>query len=204
MTIHEPFVAGTDLILASISFYAVYVLLRHTGVTARTAALQFFCLATASLSGAIFHAFFPLKATTLPGLLVWLITCASIAGVVCTMIRFMTERTSTKIRHRVRTATSVAILLFLGYIAFVSPVYAVVLIFYIPVLVVFTLFSFYKGRNNRGWNTVGWGLLLSIIAGGTQAAGVKIYMLDQNTLYHIIQAMALYVLLCGYKRLATT
>lgn len=203
-SMHEPLVALTDLALFLIALYCAWRLPRGEGGFVKQFRYQFIFLGTAALFGALFHAFFPLKDATLSGLIVWLLVCGSIGGTAYTMVLVMTESLVTQRRKLLRNIFLALLAFFLVVIAFYKRTYDVVLTFYAPVLLLYFVYACVHALHNRGWKIVAFGLFLSIGAGVLQGSGIAIGVLDHNTLYHIVQAAALFVLLRGYQSLSKT
>ena len=97
-----------------------------------------------------------------------------------------------------RIVTAVAAIEFISYAAFVlfvSQAYLVGVINYLPascfVLAAFVWLWAGRGVKAARWGVVG--ILLTFVAAGVQTAGVSVHpvYLDHNTLYHLIQAIAL-------------
>src|SRR3989344_7419783 len=80
MIIHEPDVAITDLILFIESILFAWLFYKQTSnhfLLRKLLILLFLSLGASSFIGALFHAFFPAKATTAEGFIVWILVAFS-------------------------------------------------------------------------------------------------------------------------------
>lgn len=207
IAIHEPDVALTDLALAVESALFAW-LLRARGARGTLRALLvalFVALAAASLLGALFHAFFPVKAAIASGRAMWLLVTGAIGGVAAVL--WLLDALLLGGERAVRRVLPLAGLYLAGFvavIAFVDESYATVLAFYLPPLLLLTGIAAVRVLRERSttWAIVLAGLLLSFLAAALQFLGVDLHprYFNANAVYHVVQGIALAVLFVGFGR----
>ena len=205
MTLHEPVVTLTDYLLTLECVVFAVLLARpgHVGVaTVRFAFVTFFsAAASASLFGGTVHGFFP-DPTSTGNRALWTATMLSVG---------LTALAALVAGARLSARRGLAAKL-MPVFAFLYVIYAVVVIFfrrefivaiyfYVPATV-FLLGVFvwlWTTAQNPGapWGVAG--LLLTFVAAGVQVGRVALHptYLDHNGLYHLVQAVAMYLLFRG-------
>ena len=208
MVLHEPAVALTDLGLALECALFFFLLPAHTSdaALARALRLLFAALACAAFLGFVVHGFLVDK-NALAYRLAWASTLLSI-GVVALATTLIAAQLccSAPTRRWIVGATVLllsgyAVLVFAGYRHFglAVAVYLPAILFLLSVLAV----RYWRSRS-PGSLLGSAGLLLSLVATGVQQLNIDLHpdYLDHNTLYHLIQAAALWLLyLCGRQLL---
>ena len=195
----EPDVALTDYALAIEC--SLFAYLAHR----REHALFFGSAAVASLAGGTVHGFF-LDVRTLGNAVLWRITLIAIG---------VTALSAWAIGARVlfpgpaaRRLTIVAAAAFAGYSVltlFITQDFRAAVAFYLPaavfLLVVLSL-AYARGRERRVVVAIS-GLGLMFIAAAVQQARIVLHptYFNHNALYHLIQAVALWLLFLGLRRL---
>jgi hypothetical protein len=209
VSIYEASIALTDLILFLESGIFAVLLARRVGNAPLFQKLSigvFLFLAASSLTGAVFHAFFPLKVGTSGGLSMWIVAIGSIGFLASTLwalivLMLLGQKGVRMILPLVG--------LFLGAyfytITFVDYQYLTVIFFYAPPVVLLGVLSAHRfiKSGERGWGLLGIGVGLSILAALIQVLRISIdpTYLSFNTLYHLVQAIALFFLYRGFALL---
>ncbi len=202
----EPDVTLTDLGLALECAAFAVLLLRDRGAPARRWFAGFFAvLSAAAALGAIEHGFVADKTSSV-GAVVWTATLlavglAAVAGWGAGARLVLGRRTA-------RGVTSAVAAAFAAYAAVVvlgERRFAVAIAFYLPAAL-FLLVAFRRAAR-RGYarvNAGSWGLALTFVAAAVQQGRVALHprFFDHNALYHVIQAVGLYLVFRG-ARLAT-
>ena len=200
--IHEFSIAITDFILFIESIVLACLLYKQGGKRLSSKTIQglgsflFLLLGTSSLLGALFHAFFPGKAESPDGFVIWMLTTVAIGLVAVTIlyvIVFVLKNKSVS-----RTINILAPIFFLFYmytIFFVDYHYPTVIKFYVPTILLWGIVGLWKSvvEKKAVWFYLLTGIALSIIAAGIQALHISLdpTYFNFNTLYHIIQCIAL-------------
>jgi hypothetical protein len=205
VTIHEADVALTDVGLALLGGWIAFSL---GGMHPRTDVQTYgarinAALAVAAFGGALFHAFFPAKVATASGRAMWLFTTTAIAVATSYMLLLALRLVAPKWSYRKVAAVIVGIA-FVGTIAFVDPSYRTVVLFYGPALLLLLAAATREAvrSTESAWWLVAGGLGLSVLAALLQQARVRLHPIyaDHNALYHVVQAVALFVLYRGFAR----
>jgi hypothetical protein len=212
LRIHEPDVAGTDLILAIEAALFASLFLRHatTRSTARTLrvllVVLFAALAASSLFGALYHAFFPTRATEPGGFRMWLLVTASIgtvAGALWCIDALFLQGAETVRRMAGVAALYVAALLYV--VAFVSDRFSTIILFYLPPLLLLAVIALVRSLRDRSlpWLLVLAGIALALLAAALQLLQVGLHPVyfNHNAVYHVVQAVALAVMFFGFRGL---
>jgi hypothetical protein len=199
MSLDEPAVALSDFALAILcGGFAAWLVLRGRTPVGLAFALLFAASAVAALFGGIAHGFLAHQ-QTLAALLVWTATLAAIgvAGFACWaaggLILF-----SAKGARLVAVLAAIAFLAYLAAIELVSRSFTVAIAYYAPGAA-FLLLAFAAAwwRERHGFLLVGAaGVLVAFLAAGIQQAGIALHpvYLDHNTLYHLVQAVAFFMI----------
>ncbi len=198
---NPDFLVGlTDLLLSiEACIFAVLYLRRSSAPRALVVAF-FILLGAASFSGAIFHVFFPLKVATSGGWIVWLIVTASTGLTAIALWALAIWGISGKRSlYLVAYIGPVLFAAFMYWIVVIDYHYGTVIAFYAPALVAFGGVAFYKALQKKaGWGQLFLGVALSAIAALVQLSSLSVMGFDHNALYHLLQAIALFVLYRGF------
>ena len=205
----EPDVTLTDYVIALECLLICYLLRRPGGGWSglRSWAVVFFAAtAVAALLGGTVHGFFVEE--TLTGYkILWPATLLAIG--VSTLAAWnigghvLFGPTG---RRRLSLAALLAFGLYCGVVLFLSEAFLVAVANYLPaslfLLVALTLS--YRRQAARPLALGLVGLLLTFLAGGVQQLGIGLHPLyfNHNALYHVIQAVALWLLFVGFRWLA--
>lgn len=207
MILHQPSVALTDLVLAVESILIFYLLPSRTSAVRLRNALRllFAALAGAALLGFVVHGFLVDK-SSLAYRLSWIGTLLAIGVMTFAMVWMATRLCCTEsagrwiVRASLLLLSGYALLVLLGFRRF-----GLAVAVYLPALL-FLLTAFviqYRCSHIPGSLLGAISLLLSVLAAAVQQSGVSLHpeYLDHNTLYHLIQAVALWILYLAGKRL---
>ncbi len=198
--LYEFSIAVTDLLLCIESVllaFMLYRMSRKTGPRALSAGIYLFVfLGASSLLGAIFHAFFPNKTDSFAGWLVWMLTAISIGLVASTLWFVNAELFARKTWGvRIKRFTLLYLFVFVSYIFFIDYHYKSIILFYAPPLLMLGVIAVYKSfsTDDIRWRYLVTGIFLSIGAAVIQSSHTAFgpLHLDYNTLYHIVQGIAL-------------
>lgn len=200
VAIHEPDVVLTDVVLALVALTLSFYLKRRVG---RLPAIIFGAVASASLLGALFHAFFPQKTATLPGFALWMAVALSIGiGAAALLIEALRMIFATLGKRQERLIAFTYLGSYLAAMILIDHSYRTVVAFYMPAFLVFLLVSLYRawGRRSGGHGMLAAGILLSVVAAGLQRSGFSLpqLSLSHNAVYHLVQAAGLLVLARGF------
>jgi len=195
----EPDVALTDYALALECTVFAYLLQR------KEHALFFGSAAVASLAGGTVHGFF-LDARTLGNAVLWRITLIAI-GVTAASAWAIGARVlfPAPTARRVSTAAAAAFVAYCVVTLFITQEFRAAVVFYLPA-VMFLLVALsvaYARARERGILVAVAGLGLMFIAAAVQQAKIALHprYFNHNALYHLIQAVALWLLFLGLRRL---
>jgi hypothetical protein len=197
----EPDVALTDYALAIEC--ALFAYLAHR----REHALFFGSAAVASLAGGTVHGFF-LDARTLGNAVLWRIALIAIGVTAASAWAIGARVLFPPPRPAARRITTAAVAAFAGYSVltlFITQDFRAAVAFYLPaavfLLVVLSL-AYARARERRILIAIA-GLGLMFIAAAVQQARIGLHptYLNHNALYHLIQAVALWLLFLGLRRL---
>jgi hypothetical protein len=166
----------------------------------------FALLSASSLLGAVFHAFFPLKAGTAGGHAVWMLTGISIA--LTTSAVWYINAALTRYRKLGRLVELLVPVYFLAFayaLFFVDYTFRTMISFYAPAVVLLAIIAVrtYVKSRSREWLYLTLGTGLSFTAAGVQAMkiGVHPVYFNFNALYHLIQGIALGFLFVSFRLL---
>jgi len=195
----EPDVALTDYALALECTVFAYLLDR------REHALFFGSAAVASLAGGTVHGFF-LDVQTLGNAVLWRITLIAI-GVTAASAWAIGARVlfPAPAARRITIAAAAALGAYCVVTLFITQQFRAAVVFYLPA-VVFLLVALsvaYARARERGILVAVAGLGLMFIAAAVQQARIALHptYFNHNALYHLIQAVALWLLFLGLRRL---
>ena len=195
----EPDVALTDYALALECTVFAYLLQR------KEHALFFGSAAIASLAGGTVHGFF-LDDRTLGNAVLWRITLIAI-GVTAASAWAVGARVlfPGPTARRISTAAAAAFAAYCVVTVFITQEFRAAVVFYLPA-VVFLLVALsvaYARARERGILVAVAGLGLMFIAAAVQQARFALHprYFNHNALYHLIQAVALWLLFLGLRRL---
>jgi hypothetical protein len=207
MTIHDPDVALTDLVLAILAAY----LGRHLWIAAkdhrlrRSGAVLLGALASAALWGAIFHGFFPAGTATPMGSLAWKPVALSIVVAAATMLDLGIALLVPRLPLRLRRAGMLVYAAgFVAVVVLLDDSFTRIVYFYVPALLLLILASAREVTRDwsGGWSLILIGLLLSAGAAMLQQARVALHAVyfDHNAVYHLVQSIAVIFLYWGWRR----
>ncbi len=203
MILHEPAVALTDWGIALLcGFFAVRLLGadRPPGGLFGWWALFFGAVGTAALAGGTVHGLFPA-----PGLgqaILWRVTLLAIGAAAFAGWAIGARKLLTPVPARVLTAgAGVAFIAYATVALAVSQGFWVAILHYLPAaLFLGAAFAVEVGRRRKGAGRGLAGLLLTLVAAGLQQGRVGIDPhLDHNTVYHLVQAVGLWLLDRGVR-----
>ncbi len=199
----EPGVAITDFILALETFTLVTLLASKGGLRTSATGLWFIsmfgCLASASLTGGILHGFFNTPSQQYH-MLFWDAALISIGGVAfsccnlaATLLPPLRNRSSL-----VGGISVAALLLYIWYVVTGYRTFLTAIIFYLPatILLLAAIIDQHRKKESTGTLCGVLGIVLTFVAAGIQQLQFYIepYVLNHNTLYHIVQGIALWLI----------
>lgn len=209
ISIHEFDVAITDLLLFIETILFAYFLYRSQStqiVLRRLLVLLFFALGMSSLIGALFHAFFPAKATTAEGFAVWMFVAASIGIAACSVwcINALIFK-GQKFFKIVLPLVVIYMITFMYVVYFINYQFKTIIFFYAPPMIVLALLSLVKflRERNISWVVVFVGVTLSFVAAAIQYLQISIHPVyfNFNALYHVIQGISLAIIFLSFHSL---
>lgn len=203
----EPAVTLTDYALAiECGVFAALLSRIRSGVDSRRVwYMAFFAsLAVASLSGGTSHGFFPDKGS-LAHAVIWDTTLLAIGltGLAAWMIGAEIIASPTAARA-LRLAAAAGFVAYAGTVVLVTDRFAAAVVFYLPPTL-FLLVLFCRRSRRAHYRLGAAGLALTLCAAGVQQTGVGLppLQVDHNTLYHLMQAVALALLFLGARGVIT-
>ena len=193
---HEPAVVLTDYLLA-VECAAFAVVLARRSVDGAWVAV-FAATSVASVLGGTVHGFFPGPDDTAGGLL-WAMTLlcvgvtAAALGRAAVGVGWGIDRA-----RRMNTWLGVAVGAYAAVVLFVSREFVVAIAAYLPAAL-FLMFVFARNRSRgrpAGAAPAILGVLIALGGAAAQRAGIGLHpdYFDHNALYHVVQAVALYLL----------
>lgn len=209
ITLHEFDVAITDLLLFAESVIFVYFLLQKQSTQTllrHLLILLFLALGASSLLGALFHAFFPAKATTTGGFIFWMLVAASIGITASTVwcINGLIFK-GQKFFKMILPFIVLYFITFMYIVYFIDYQFKTIILFYAPPMIVLALISLvnFIRDHNFAWFGVFIGVILSFVAAATQYFQISIHPLyfNFNSLYHVIQGISLAVIFLSFRSL---
>jgi hypothetical protein len=200
--VHEPAVAITDFILAGeCSVFAFLIAHKLPSGAYRAWLLVFFVsIAAGALFGGISHGFFPDDSNGAQ--VIWVATMLAIGVTSLACWNLAAE----VLRGRWMALRAVALGGLIGYAALVVcgfRAYRLVIINYLPAamfLLIACVIAWRRGERALHWAALG--LVLTFVAAGIQVIRVALPPLDHNTLYHLVQALALLLIYIGFVRMS--
>lgn len=207
--LHEFDVAITDLLLFAESAIVVYFLWQRQSTQTllrRLLILLFLALGASSLLGALFHAFFPAKATTTGGFAFWMLVAASIGITACTVwcINALIFK-GQKFFKMILPLVVLYMVAFMYVVFFINYQFKTIILFYAPPMIVLALVSLIKflRDHNFAWIGVFTGVMLSFVAATIQYLQISIHPVyfNFNALYHVIQGISLAIIFLFFRSL---
>lgn len=209
LPIHEFDVAATDVLLCLETGFFARVLFGHkfaAPVPRRLFTAFFVFVSLSSLLGAFFHAFFPRKASTPEGFVVWILTALSV-GVAASVVWYINVYLikGEQVVRAARLATALFMLVYAYVLLFIDYRFMVVILFYLPPVIVLALISLFQAIRTRQppWPLLLAGVILTFVAAGVQFLhlGIHPHYFNHNALYHLIQGVALALIFISFRRL---
>jgi len=210
VTLHEFDVAFTDFLLFVETAIFSTLLFResapHHPRLRTLAGALFALLGASSLLGVVFHAFFPLKASSAGGHAVWMLTGISIA--LTTSAVWYINAVLTRYRKLGRLVEALVPVYFLAFayaLFFVDYTFRTMISFYAPAVVLLAIIAArtYARSRSREWLYLTLGTGLSFTAAAVQAMKIGVHPIyfNFNALYHLIQGVALAFLFVSFRLL---
>ncbi len=184
--------------------YLLYKLQPPQTSLRRLLILLFISLGTASLFGALFHAFFPEKATTAGGFMTWMLVANSIgvtASVVWCINALLFRGTSF---FKAMLPFAVIYMAIFAYaMLYINYQFKTIIFFYAPPMVILALASLLKFSRERvyAWIWLFVSVMLSFVAATIQYLQISIHPVyfNYNALYHVIQAISLAIIFLSFR-----
>lgn len=202
----EPDVAMTDyalMILCSFFAWRLWSQSTKSKLVQKLWIAFFFSIAFASLTGGTVHGFF-LDPTTIQSQLLWVTTLLAI-GVTASLAWVLVGVLASG-PQAIKPWSLFAGLAFVIYsliVIFYSQVFAVVILNYLPPMVALLAVtgSSFLRRKSKHDLSIAVGILLSFVAAGIQQAKLGLHpeYFNHNATYHLIQAIALWLIFRGAK-----
>ena len=192
LTFHEFDVGMTDVLLFLFCLFFLYQLLKYKAE--KEAVLIFLGLTTSSLFGALFHFFFPLKATTPPGFFVWSLVALSIGLIIFGALSY-TVKVFSKNKKLYWLAPLIYVGVFMTHFFFISYTYPGIILFYGPSILLLGIVSCIKlFKTEYIYGYLLSSVLLSFLAAFVQVSHINIHpeYFNFNSLYHAIQLIGVY------------
>lgn len=203
----EPDVTLTDYGLAILCLSFVWRLRNQKTSARRNQALWilfFASIAAASLTGGTVHGFF-IEASTLGYRVLWPLTLLLIGAT--TAAGWMLAGLMLSGASGFKKWSAFAALVFMAYagvVLFYSQEFFVVVMTYVPAMAAlfFATARGYLRTRARHFVWIAGGVLISFVAASMQYVGIAIHpqYFNHNSTYHIVQALALWVLFEGARR----
>ncbi len=205
--IYEFTIAVSDVLLCIESLLFAYLLWNQKAVLGRLGRLGcilFMFLATSSLLGAIFHAFFPAKVATSGGWIIWMATAIAIGCIASVLWNISFHLFKRGLLERLgKYFVAIYLCVYLYSIFLVDYHYPTIILFYAPPVTVLGLIALRRFllTHNGHWGNLLMGIALSMLGGMVQSFHISLdpTYLNYNTLYHIIQALALIYLFFFFR-----
>jgi hypothetical protein len=205
--IHEFDVAITDLLLFAESAIFIYFLWQKQStqtVLRRLLILLFLALGASSLLGALFHAFFPAKATTTGGFTFWMLVAASIGITACALwcINALVFKGKNFFKM-ILPFVVFYMVAFMYVVFFINYQFKTIILFYAPPMIILGLVSLMKFFRDHdfAWIGVFVGVMLSFVAATIQYLQISIHPVyfNFNAFYHVIQGISLGVIFLSFR-----
>lgn len=200
VTLHEPGTTLTDYLLALECAWFVWALARwKTPGFVRSAFMALFAsVAAAAIFGGTVHGFFP-DAEGLGSRILWTATMLSIGITAAAMVAVAVRLGfGAKTTDKLPPLLALCVAVYAAVVLFVSQDFVVAIAAYLPAAL-FLLGVFLRDwLRHRGPGSAAGilGVLLALIAALVQQLGIGLHptYFDHNAVYHVIQAVALYLL----------
>lgn len=197
---HELAVAITDFILAvECTVFAVLIARKMPRGSYRMWLLAFFVsIAAGALCGGVTHAYFPID--TAAARTIWVATMLAVGITTLACWNLGAE----VLHKRWLVLRVLALLEFFGYLGVIAKggrLYVLVIINYLPAalfLLVACVIAWRRGQRALRWTALG--LVLTFVAAAIQVGSIALPPIDHNTLYHLVQAVALVLIYLGFVR----
>ena len=196
---HEFDVGFTDILLFLACSYFLYKLIKHN--SQKESIYIFTGLAFSSLFGAFFHFFFPLKATTFAGMVMWSSVAISIGLIIFGILNLCIEQFFQQ-KSVYKLLVYVYLTIYFLYFFFFSHAYLTIIIFYGPSLLLLGLVAMYNYlKMDKKSIYLLIGVILSFFAAYIQVSKISIneVYFNYNSLYHIIQLIGIYYFYIYFK-----
>ena len=201
MTLHEPDVSLTDLGLAILCALFAMRLMRHGARDSPVRSwfvLFFMATGIAALLGAIAHGFVPDTRSILYRIL-WIGIFAAI-GIAAVASWGIGSRLlfPDVVARRVLTGVLIVFGIYLLVVLFVSQSFLVAILHYLPAAIFLLIAFIVANRRRRETHLAAgiFGVALTFVAALVQQSGLALHdaYFDHNALYHLIQAIALFLI----------
>jgi hypothetical protein len=192
LTFHEFDVGMTDVILFLFCLFFLYQLFKYKAK--KEALLIFLGLTASSLFGALFHFFFPLKATTPDGFFVWSLVALSIGLIIFGALSY-TVKAFSKNKKLYWAVPIIYVGVFIAHFFFVSYTYPGIILFYGPSILLLGVLAVVKlFHTDHVYSYLLGGVILSFLAAFVQVSKINIHpeYFNFNSLYHSIQLVGIY------------
>ena len=197
ITVHEFDVAITDLLLFSELLLFALILLRQRKTKPLINRISFYLfasLAWSSFFGVVFHAFFPTKAETIGGFVIWSLVAAGIGAAAVALWAFNIWIMKNKISYAAKIFLGGYSCLFAIIFLLIDYHFTTIIIFYLSPLVILGFISLWKlvKERDKKWLLLLAGIVLSLAAAVIQWLQIDIdpQYFNFNSLYHSVQAVA--------------
>lgn len=201
LTFYEFDVGMTDVILFLFCFFFLYQLLKYKAEN--EALLIFLGLTASSLFGALFHFFFPLKATTSSGFFMWSLVALSIGLIIFGALSY-SVRAFSKNNKLYWSIPLIYVGVFITYFFFVSHTYPGIILFYGPSILLLGILAGVKlFRTEYVYGYLLGGVVLSFLAAYVQVSHINIHpeYFNFNSLYHSIQLVGIYCMYLFFMKI---
>ena len=209
--VHEFGVTFSDFLLFLESLLLAYLLRRKNSANPDAKIVfvsdrrLFIFLGLSSLFGAVYHAFFSAAPRSTGGYLTWILTAASIGFVATALWDTIADILSRQtIARFLRIFVRIALALYLGVIVSGNDDYRIVTLFYAPPVLILGGIALWKSVTTSlvAWRSLAFGIALSLGAAAIQALEISFdpTWLNYNTLYHILQGVALPFFYAFYRK----
>jgi hypothetical protein len=199
----EPDVTITDFLL-SLEALAFALLIARSATTPlqRWFTIFFVATAVASLAGALVHGFFSDNKILWRLVLIALGVVAAAAWAIGAHMLF-----SDRVAYLITLAAWIAFVAYALIIAYISDTFSVAIVNYLPATL-FLIVAFFTASRESAAMPLALGLgglVLTLIAAGVQQSGIALHpkYFNHNALYHLLQAIALFLIFRGAVFLTT-
>lgn len=200
----EPGVAITDFMLAVECMVFAILLARNLSAHSHKATPWFISMfaftSLASFTGGILHGFFDSPTKSLH-LLFWNITLLAVGAVAVSIFNLAAQLLSTAQQNRKKLffTTMIASIVYVAYVLTGYRNFLTAILFYLPstVLLLVGIIQSYRRKKTNAARCGIAGMVLTYVAAGVQqieAFYVEPYILNHNSVYHILQGIAFYFL----------